>query len=108
MMARICLWCGVLFPGSTLLRWSWWSAWLWDTRLCLLHLKIVNDSLHSIDGTGVVRCRPTLNIRANISAQRHHAICGLHTDLPALNAGVTVDLILHVTRNVGVCALRLP
>ena len=63
--------------------------------------------LHSVDRASIVRSGITLDIAGDIAAQRHHAVCGLHANLAALNTGITVNLVLYVACHLSVGALGL-
>ena len=73
----------------------------------MLHLQIVNHGTHAVDRAGIVGRSGSLDIAVDIAAQRHYAASGLDADLSALNAGITVDLVLYVACNLGVRALGL-
>src|SRR5208283_1714906 len=72
----------------------------WSGRpMSLLHLKVVDDSLHTVNSGGIVGRSGTFAVTRDIAAERDHATRRQHYDLAALDPGIEVNLVLHVTCN---------
>jgi hypothetical protein len=76
--------------------------------LRLLHLKVIDDGLYTLNCGRIAGRGSTFGIIADVAGKRDHAISGVDFDLAILDDRIAVYLVLYLSRNLGVGASWFP
>jgi hypothetical protein len=72
--------------------------------LCLLDLQIIDNRLYALNRASVIRSSDPFGIIGDIASERHYTTGRLDSDGPALDRGIAINLVLHVTGHLRVGA----
>jgi hypothetical protein len=67
-----------------------WRGWLRD------NLQVVHYDLYTFNLGGISGCSDPLRILVGITRKRYQAIARLDSNPPALDVGISIDLVLHI------------